>query len=213
MIQRRRIGWSLSRSSSSFLLTTHSPPVPRNIDVEHAKKPFPLPTLLPPALIAPSSSSSSSDSISASTAGLQATTSSLQAQLADLQSRYDRLSEAKAKAASRHRADYKKWKDFKDWLYKSGTSGSLASPKGGLNISPKKRKAIMAGITDRKATPKKARSQTLPGLDFLSTPASTTSESPTPGPSKVKLSDPSDTDDYEMVITDELVFYLWFISS
>ena len=174
--------------------------------VERAKKPTLLPSLLPPALIAPSSSSSSDSAID-----LQTTISSLQTQLADLQSRYDRLSEAKAKAAARHRADYKKWKDFKDWLYKSSTSGSLAPAKGGLTISPKKRKAIMAGITERKANPKKSRNQPAAGLDFLSTPTPTISEPPTPGPSRTKVSDPSDTDDYEMDVTDELVCHRWFL--
>ena len=194
---------SPSHPCPSYSLTTHSPPIPRNIEVERAKKPSLLPSLLPPALIARSSSSSSD-----SAADLQTTISSLQTQLADLKSRYDRLSEAKAKAAARHRADYKKWKDFKDWLYKSSTSGSLTPGKGGLNISPKKRKAIMAGITERKANPKKAKNQPVAGLDFLSTPASKTSEPPTPGPSRVKASDPSDTDDYEMDVTDELVCHL-----
>lgn len=63
----------------------------------------------------------------------------------------------------------------------------------------------MAGITDRKANPKKSKNQTVDSLGFLSTPVSTASEPPTPGPSEVKISDPSDTDDYEMGITDELV--------
>ena len=72
-----------------------------------------------------------------------------------------------------------------------------------MNISPKKRKAIMAGITERKANPKKSRNQAVASLDFLSTPVSMTSEPPTPGPSTVKVSDPSDTDDHEMDITDE----------
>jgi hypothetical protein len=59
----------------------------------------------------------------------------------------------------------------------------------------------MAGITDRKANPKKSKNETVASLDFLST----VSEPPTPGPSRVKVSDPSDTDDYEMDVTDELV--------
>ena len=171
-----------------------------------------MPTLLPPALIAPSSSSSS-DSNSTSATDLQATISSLQTQVAELQSRYDRLSEAKAKAAARHRADYKKWKDFKDWLYKSSTSSSSSPSKGGLSISPKKRKAIVAGITERKATPKKPRNQTAADLSFLSIPTPAVSEPPTPGPSGVKASDPSDTDDYEMEVTDELVLNYDFFSS
>lgn len=163
-----------------------------------------MPTLLPPALIAPSSSSSS-DSNATSTVDPQTTTASLQTQLLELQSRYDRLSEAKAKAAARHRADYKKWKEFKDWLYQSSATGSLTQAKGGLNLSPRKRKAIMAGITDRKANPKKSKTGTVAGIDVLSTPISTASEPPTPGPSGVKVSDPSNTDDYEMEVTDELV--------
>jgi hypothetical protein len=138
-IQRRRIGWSPSHSPPGFSLTTHSPPIPRKVQVEHAKKLPSLPALLPPALIVPSSSSSS-DSNPTSTTDLQTTISSLQTQLAELQSRYDRLSEAKAKAAARHRADYKKWKDFKDWLYKSSTSGSLAPGEGRVEHVTKKAK-------------------------------------------------------------------------
>lgn len=130
---------------------------------------------------------------------------SLQTQLVELQSRYDRLSEVKAKAAARHRADYKKWKEFKDWLYQSSATGSLTQARGGLNLSPRKRKAIMAGITDRKANPKKSKTRTEAAIDILSTPVSKTSEPPTPGPSGVKMSDPSDTDDYEMEVTDEFV--------
>ena len=198
--------------SLGFSLTLHSPPIPRKFEVERAKKPPSLPTLLPPALIVPSSSSSS-DSNPTSTADLQATITSLQTQLTELQSRYDRLSEAKAKAAARHRADYKKWKDFKDWLYKSSTSDSLTQAKGGLSVSPKKRKAIMAGITDRKTNPKKSKNEIVANLDLLSTPISMASEPPTPGPSRVKVSDLSDTDDYEMDVTDELVFYPSLFSS
>lgn len=170
------------------------------------KRPSPLPALLPPAVIGPSSSSSSDSN--PATPDKQTTVSSLQTQLAELQSRYDRLSEAKAKAGARHRADYKKWKDFKDWLYKSSTSSPITPAKGGLTISPKKRKAIVAGITERKANPKKQKKQTVVNLDFLSTPLSTVSEPATPGPSTVKVSDPSDTDDYEMDVTDELVPHL-----
>ncbi|KAF9784517.1 DNA repair protein endonuclease SAE2/CtIP C-terminus-domain-containing protein [Thelephora terrestris] len=178
------------------------PPIPRKAEVEFIKKHPLLPSLLPAALIVPSSSSSS-DSNSTPTADVPTTISSLQTQLAELQSRYDRLFEAKAKAASRHRADYKKWKDFKDWLYKSSASGSLTPGKGGTNISPKKRKAIMAGITERKTNPKKPKKQTSAGLDLLSTPGSIPSEPPTPGPSTAKAFDPSDTDDYEMDVTDD----------
>lgn len=65
----------------------------------------------------------------------------------------------------------------------------------------------MAGITDRKASPKKFKKETVASLDFLSTPVSTASEPPTPGPSRVKVSDASDTDDCEMDVTDELVFH------
>jgi len=79
----------------------------------------------------------------------------------------------------------------------------LAPTKDGMNISPKKRKAIVAGITERKANPKKPRNQTVASLDFLSAPTSTVSEPPTPGPSTAKVSDPSDTDDHEMDITDD----------
>ena len=63
----------------------------------------------------------------------------------------------------------------------------------------------MAGITERKANPKKSRNQPVVGLDFLSTPAPTISEPSTPGPSTVKVSNPSNTDDYEMDVTDEFV--------
>lgn len=197
-----------------------SPPISARAGVDHTNKPPLLPALLPPAIIVPSSSSSSDSNATnaTSTTDLPTTISSLKTQLAELQSRYDRLSEAKAKAAARHRADYKKWKDFKDWLYKSSTSSSLAPTKGGLNISPKKRKAIVAGITERKGNPKKSRNQIAANLDFLSTPGPAASEPSTPGPSTVKISDPSDTDDHEMDITDESVrhaapFILDFILS
>lgn len=63
----------------------------------------------------------------------------------------------------------------------------------------------MAGITERKTNLKKPRNQTVANLDFLSASASTSSEPPTPGPSIVKVSDPSDTDDHEMDTTDESV--------
>jgi hypothetical protein len=178
----------------------YSPPTSIKVEAERTKKPSLLPALLPPAIIAPSSSSSS-DSNSTSPTDLQITISSLQTQLSELQSRYDRLSEAKAKAAARHRVDYNKWKDFKDWLYKSSTGGSLAPTNGAMNISPKKRKAIVAGITERKANPKKPRNRTVTSLDFLST----LSEPPTPGPSTVKTPDPSNIDDHEMDTTDESV--------
>ena len=195
---------SITLVPRSLANSSYSPPISIKAEVEHIKRPSLLPALLPPALIV-SSSSSSSDSNSTSTLDLQTTISSLQTQLAELQSRYDRLSEAKAKAAARHRADYNKWKDFKDWLYKSSTSTPLAPSKGAMDISPKKRKAIVAGITERKVNPKKPRDRTFASLDFLSTSVSTTSEHPTPGPSTVKVSDPSDTDDHEMDTTDESV--------
>jgi hypothetical protein len=45
--------------------------------------------------------------------------SSLQLELSDLQSRYDDLLRVKERAEARYRADYKKWKDFKVWLFDS----------------------------------------------------------------------------------------------
>ena len=202
MTQRRKTGPSLSHFPPGLPNHQYSPPVLRRAEVEHAKRPSPLPTLLPPALIVPSSSS---DSNPASTTDPQTTVSSLQTQLAELRSRYDRLSEAKAKAAARHSADYKKWRDFKDWLYKSSTSSSLMPINGGPSISPKKRKAIAAGMAERKANSKKSRNHTVATLDPPSKPVLTVLEPSIRGPSTSKASDPSDTDDYEMDITDELV--------
>ena len=69
----------------------------------------------------------------------------------------------------------------------------------------------MAGITDRNTNPKKSRNGTVAGVDILSTPISTTSERATPGPSGVKVSDASDTDDYEMEVTDEFVSHPWLL--
>ena len=69
----------------------------------------------------------------------------------------------------------------------------------------------MAGITDRNTNPKKSRNGTVAGVDILSTPISTTSEPATPGPSGVKVSDASDTDDYEMEVTDEFVSHPWLL--
>lgn len=45
--------------------------------------------------------------------------SSIQIELADLQSRYDDLLRVKERAETRYRSDYKKWKDFKVWLFDS----------------------------------------------------------------------------------------------
>lgn len=45
--------------------------------------------------------------------------SSLQAELSQLQRRYDALFASKERAASRYKADYKKWRAFKLWLSKS----------------------------------------------------------------------------------------------
>lgn len=45
--------------------------------------------------------------------------SSLQAELSHLQRRYDALLASKERAASRYKADYKKWRDFKLWLSKN----------------------------------------------------------------------------------------------
>jgi hypothetical protein len=45
--------------------------------------------------------------------------SSIQLELSDLQSRYDDLLRVKERAEARYRADYKKWKDFKVWLFDS----------------------------------------------------------------------------------------------
>ena len=125
----------------------------------------------------------SSGSNSPAPIDLQTSISSLQMQLAELQSRYERLSEAEAEAAARHRTDYKKWKEFKDWLYEPSASGSPTPRKGEMNISPEKRTAVVAAITERKANPKRPRNKVV-------------SEPPTPGPSTTKVSDPSDTDDY-----------------
>ncbi|KAH7889889.1 DNA repair protein endonuclease SAE2/CtIP C-terminus-domain-containing protein [Phlebopus sp. FC_14] len=47
---------------------------------------------------------------------LPAQIASLQAELECLRGRYDALLEAKNRAATRYKADYKKWRDFKRWL-------------------------------------------------------------------------------------------------
>jgi hypothetical protein len=47
--------------------------------------------------------------------------SSLQAELTHLQRRYDALLASKERAASRYKADYKKWRAFKLWLCKSSS--------------------------------------------------------------------------------------------
>jgi hypothetical protein len=55
----------------------------------------------------------------------------LQSQLRDLQSRYDHLVEVKAKAALRYRQDYRKWRNFKQWLTKldKGEVSDMISPR------------------------------------------------------------------------------------
>jgi len=52
------------------------------------------------------------------TESLRSQVSNLQAELDSLRARYDTLLEAKTRAAERYKADYKKWRDFKRWLFR-----------------------------------------------------------------------------------------------
>jgi hypothetical protein len=52
--------------------------------------------------------------------------SSIQLELSDLQSRYDDLLRVKERAEARYRSDYKKWKEFKVWLFDSNKKHKLA---------------------------------------------------------------------------------------
>jgi hypothetical protein len=54
--------------------------------------------------------------------------STLEVELSHLKNRYDALLHAKEKAAARYQADYKKWKEFKVWLFNKNKRGS--SPEG-----------------------------------------------------------------------------------
>ena len=65
----------------------------------------------------------------------------------------------------------------------------------------------MARITDGEANQKKSKERDSGRTRFLTTPVSMVSEPSTPGPSGVKVSDPSDSGDYEMDVTYELVFH------
>lgn len=53
-----------------------------------------------------------------STASLLSQIANLQAELNSLRDRYDTLLEANNRAAERYKADYKKWRDFKRWLFR-----------------------------------------------------------------------------------------------
>lgn len=50
-------------------------------------------------------------------ASLRAQVTSLQEELDSLRDRYDTLLEAKNRAAERYKADYKKWREFRHWLF------------------------------------------------------------------------------------------------
>lgn len=52
------------------------------------------------------------------TESLRSQVANLQAELDSLRARYDTLLEAKTRAAERYKADYKKWRDFKRWLFR-----------------------------------------------------------------------------------------------
>lgn len=54
----------------------------------------------------------------ADTASLRAQIAHLQAELDSLRARYDTLLEAKNRAAEHYKADFKKWRDFKRWLFR-----------------------------------------------------------------------------------------------
>ena len=52
----------------------------------------------------------------------------LQAELDLLRARYDTLLEAKNRAAERYKADYKKWRDFKKWLFRDIDADDQVKP-------------------------------------------------------------------------------------
>ncbi|KAF8136103.1 DNA repair protein endonuclease SAE2/CtIP C-terminus-domain-containing protein [Boletus edulis] len=62
------------------------------------------------------------------TASVLTQIATLQAELDSLQDRYDTLLEAKNRAAERYKADYKKWRDFKRWLFRDVESDEDVQP-------------------------------------------------------------------------------------
>ena len=67
------------------------------------------------------------------TASLCSQIANLQAELDSLRARYDTLLEANNRAAERYKTDYKKWRDFKRWLFQEAETDDHAksSLKGG----------------------------------------------------------------------------------
>ncbi|KAF8558454.1 hypothetical protein OG21DRAFT_1390903, partial [Imleria badia] len=63
-----------------------------------------------------------------STPSLLSQIASLQEELHSLRARYDTLLEAKNRAAERYKADYKKWRDFKRWLFRDADTDDHVKP-------------------------------------------------------------------------------------
>jgi hypothetical protein len=73
---------------------------------------------------------------------LHSKVSALQSELAALKSRYDSLLLVKERASARYRADYKKWKDFKVWLFEGHQQDKEA--RKGMKAE-ERQKHILAG--------------------------------------------------------------------
>lgn len=78
------------------------------------------------------------------TASLRAQVTSLQAELDSLRARYDTLLEAKNRAAERYKADYKKWRDFKRWLFRDAETDEHVKSflKGGELVAYRRASAL-----------------------------------------------------------------------
>lgn len=73
---------------------------------------------------------------------LQTKVDLLEAELAGLKTRYDALLQAKEAASARYLADYKKWRDFKIWLFNKNKTDRQS--RKGMSSPERKRHVLRA---------------------------------------------------------------------
>ena len=80
---------------------------------------------------------------------LRSTESSLREQLRRLNEQYDTLKDVKERAAERYKADFKKWRAFRDWLFAEDTDHHKHRNEPGITREEKKGRD-MASIMRKK---------------------------------------------------------------
>jgi len=71
-------------------------------------------------------------------------------EIQQLNERYDSLKDTKERSAERYKADYKKWRDFRDWLFAADDEHHKHRNEKGISKEERKKRDVTAVMRKRR---------------------------------------------------------------